>query len=192
MLKFDKLYGSCFKGIVLIIIVLGIIFRLGNLDVKPYWEDEVYTSMRISGYQLGMVEKAVSGKPVQVETLSKYQDVKSGQSWIDTSIALAKRPEHTPLYFLLARAWAELFGSSIFSMRAFPALISLLSLPLFFWLALLIFQSSTVASTTLCLACVSPIMIRYAQEARPYSVLTRNIFLTTLNLPFYLSPLKAY
>ncbi len=182
MLSLKNLRNSYFKGIVLLVLVLGIIFRLGNLDVKPYWEDEVYTSMRISGYQSDMLKKEVIGKAIQVETLSQYLDVNSGKSWIDTSIALVNKPEHTPLYFLLARAWAELFGSSIWSMRAFPALVSLLALPLFYWLALLLFESPTVASTTLCLACVSPIMIRYAQEARPYSLWIVCILLSSIML----------
>ncbi len=182
MFSLKNLRNSYFKGIVLLVLVLGIIFRLGNLDIKPYWEDEVYTSMRISGYQSDRLKKVVIGKPIQVKTLSQYLDVKSGQSWIDTSIALVNKPEHTPLYFLLARAWAKLFGSSIWSMRAFPALVSLLTLPLFYWLALLLFESPTVASTTLCLACVSPIMIRYAQEARPYSLWIVCILLSSIML----------
>ncbi|MDJ0903476.1 MAG: glycosyltransferase family 39 protein [Xenococcus sp. MO_188.B8] len=177
-----NLRNSYFKGIVLLVLVLGIMFRLGNLDVKPYWEDEVYTSMRISGYQSDLLKKEVIDKAIQVETLSQYLDVNSGKSWIDTSIALVNKPEHTPLYFLLARAWAELFGSSISAMRAFPALVSLLSLPLFYWFALLLFESPTVASTTVCLASVSPIMIRYAQEARPYSLWIVCILLSSIML----------
>ena len=54
MFSLKNLRNSYFKGIVLLVLVLGIIFRLGNLDVKPYWEDEIYTSMRISGYQSDM------------------------------------------------------------------------------------------------------------------------------------------
>ena len=182
MFNLKNLRNSHFKGIVLLVLVLGIIFRLGNIDVKPYWEDEIYTSMRVSGYQSERIKKVVLDKPIQVKTLSQYLDVNSGQSWIDTSIALINKPEHTPLYFLLTRAWAKLFGSSIWSMRAFPALISILALPLFYWLALLLFESPTVASTTLCLACVSPIMIRYAQEARPYSLWIVCILLSSIML----------
>ena len=174
--------NSYFQGIVILVLVLGIVFRLGNLDLKPYWEDEVYTSMRISGYQSDMLKKDVIAKAIPVKTLSQYLDVNSGQSWIDTSIALVNKPEHTPLYFLLARAWAKLFGSSVLTMRAFPALISLLSLPLFYWLALLLFESPIVASTTVCLASVSPIMIRYAQEARPYSLWIVCILLSSIML----------
>ncbi|NER80062.1 MAG: hypothetical protein F6K42_10855, partial [Leptolyngbya sp. SIO1D8] len=145
MFKVGSLFGVNPKVIVISIVVLGMIFRLGSIDVKPYWEDEVYTSMRVAGYELAVVQEALLGKPLQVQTLSQYQDVSSGQSWLDTSIALAKRTEHTPLYFLLARAWAEILGSSVWGMRLLPALVSILTLPLFYWMALLLFKSPTVA-----------------------------------------------
>ncbi|MGK7896301.1 MAG: glycosyltransferase family 39 protein [Xenococcus sp. (in: cyanobacteria)] len=182
MFSLKRLYNSYFKVIVILVLVLGIIFRLGNLDVKPYWEDEIYTSMRISGYQSDQLKKVVLGRPMQVQTLSQYLDVKSGKSWLDTATALVNKPEHSPLYFLLAKAWAEIFGSSTWSMRAFPALVSLITLPLFYWLSLLLFKSPNIASITVCLVSVSPIMIRYAQEARPYSLWIVCILLSSIAL----------
>lgn len=182
MFSFKKIYNSYFKVLVLLVLTLGIIFRLGNLDLKPYWEDEIYTSMRVSGYQSDQLKKVVLGKPIQVQNLLQYLDVKSGKSWLDTANALVNKPEHSPLYFLLARAWAKIFGSSTWSMRAFPALVSLISLPLFYWLSLLLFKSPNIANITVCLVAVSPIMIRYAQEARPYSLWIVGILLSSIAL----------
>ena len=161
---------AVFRAIAIGVVVLGIIFRLGNLSNKPYWEDEVFTSTLIAGYEMETIEAELANKLVAVSDLSKYQDVQLGQSWLDTTVALAKRPEHTPLYFLLARVWAQCFGSSEIAMRAFPAVSSLLTLPLFYWLSFLLFDSSEIALATLCLASTSPIFIRYAQDARPYSL----------------------
>lgn len=171
-----------FRFIVIGVVVLGIVFRLGNLAIKPYWEDEVFTSLLVSGYEIETIETAVKGNLMPVDGLTKYQEVHLGRSWKDTSVALSKRPEHTPLYFLLARAWAECFGSSITAMRAFPAVSSLLTLPLFYWLARLLFGSSEVAAITLCLACTSPIFIRYAQDTRPYSLWVVGILLSSAML----------
>lgn len=165
-----------FQLVVIGVVLLGIVFRLGNLAVKPYWEDEVFTSLLVSGHQ---IETALKGHLTPVDALANYQDVRLGQSWRDTSFALAKRPEHTPLYFLLARVWAKCFGSSITAMRAFPALSSLLTLPLFYWLACLLFDSVETAAIALCLACTSPILIRYAQDARPYSLWVVGILLSS-------------
>ncbi|EDX86294.1 hypothetical protein S7335_3997 [Synechococcus sp. PCC 7335] len=152
-------------------LILSVIFRLGNLATKPYWEDEVYTSVRVSGYRLGTIQGQLDRRVVSIESLSQYQDVaKSGRSWSDSFNALLNRPEHAPLYFVLARAWAQVFGSSVGAMRALPAVIGLVTLPLFYWFSRLLFNSSITANITLCLACVSPILIRQAQEARPYSL----------------------
>ena len=164
------------------IVILGIVFRLGNLSTKPYWEDEVFTSTLVAGYEIESVESELKGRLISVGDLAKYQDVRLGRDWQQTSIALAKRPEHTPLYFLLARLWAECFGSSVAAMRAFPALSSLLTLPLFYWLARLLFHSSETATVTLCLACSSPILVRYAQDARPYSLWVVGMLLSSVLL----------
>lgn len=174
--------GKLFRAVAIGVVVLGIIFRLGNLSQKPYWEDEVFTSAIISGYELETIEADLQNRLTPVESLAKYKDVRLGKSWTDTAIALAKRPEHTPLYFLLARAWALCFGSSIATMRAFPAITSLLTLPLFYWLARRLFNSSETATVTLCLACTSPIFIRYAQDARPYSLWVVGMLLSSVML----------
>lgn len=127
--------------------------------------------MRVSGYKLEAVQKQLDRRVVSIESLSQYLDVgKSGRSWGDSINALLSRPEHAPLYFVVARAWAQVFGSSAGAMRALPAIIGVFSLPFFYWVSKLLFNSSTTASITLCLACVSPILIRQAQEARPYSL----------------------
>ena len=174
--------GSLLQSVAIGVVVLGIVFRLGNLSLKPYWEDEVYTSTLVSGYEIEDIKADISNRLVSVESLAKYQDVRLGKSWQDTAIALAKRPEHTPLYFLLARVWALCFGSSEAAMRAFPAMTSLLTLPLFYWLAYLLFESAEVATITLCLACTSPIFIRYAQDARPYSLWIVGMLLSSVML----------
>ena len=183
--RFEKLVPDrrgLFRGVAVGVVVLGIIFRLGNLSLKPYWEDEAFTSAIISGYELETIEADLQNRLTSVESLAKYQDVRLGKSWTDTAIALAKRPEHTPIYFLLARAWALCFGSSVAAMRAFPAITSLLTLPLFYWLSRLLFNSSKTATVALCLACTSPIFIRYAQDARPYSLWVVGMLLSSVML----------
>ncbi len=168
--KIASLWDIYFRMLLIGALVLALVFRLGNLDVKPYWGDEVLTSIRVSGYKLGTTAYEIRNRIMPVEELFQYRDINSGRSWPDTSNALISQPEHTPLYFVLARLWSEIFGSSVGAMRALPALISLLTLPLFYWMSLLLFESAETATVTLCLACVSPILIRQAQEARSYSL----------------------
>lgn len=164
-----KIFQFFLISIFTICLISGIVFRFGNLSQKLYWEDEVYTSTRISGYTQKMITKEIDGKVTPLLELNRYRDVKLGKNWLQAMISIASRPEQAPLYYVMARGWAEMFGSSVWSMRFLPALISLLALPCFYWLSLELFKSPMVAATTVALASLSPILIRYSQEARPYS-----------------------
>lgn len=128
-----------------IILILGIFFRFVNLDRKIYWQDETATSLRIAGYSKSeFVRQVYKGQIISVEELQRrYQSLSSEKSWLDTVKALTGRPEHSPLYYLMARLWAQWFGSSVAAMRSLPVLISLLAFPAIYWLCLELFDSSS-------------------------------------------------
>lgn len=155
-----------------IVLALGICLRFTNLDQKPYWHDEIYTSLRASGYTAKEATQALyNGQIIEVETMLTYQRPSSQRTAIDTLKGLAtEEPHHPPLYYVMARFWAEWFGSSITAMRSLPALISLLALPAMYWLCRELFASPMVGNMAVALLAVSPIYIRYAQEARQYSL----------------------
>ena len=156
----------------IIVIALGIYFRFVNLDRKTYWHDETFTSLRVSGYSLAeATEQLYSGREISVANLQQYQSLSPERSAIDTIKRLAQEvPEHPPLYYVIARFWAECFGSSVTAMRSLPAFISLLAFPVIYWLCLELFSSSMIGWMAVALFAISPIYVRYAQEARPYSL----------------------
>lgn len=167
-----------------IVLTLGILFRFTNLDLKPYWHDETYTSLRVSGYSTEeVVRQLYTGQVIDVEYLQKYQNLSHKKNAIDTIKLLAKEvPEHPPLYYVIARFWAELFGTSPAAMRSFPALISLFGFVAIYWLCLELFTSPLVGSIAVALFAVSPIYVRYAQEARQYSFWMVAILLSCIAL----------
>lgn len=153
------------------LLIVGIAFRWINLDRKVYWHDETLTSLRIFGYtQTELVNTAFDGDRLSADDLQRYQRLDPNRSWNDTLTALKGNAEHPPLYYLMARQWAEWFGSSVAAMRSLPALLSLLALPLMYWLCLEWTGSSLVAWIGIGLVAVSPFHILYAQEAREYSL----------------------
>lgn len=171
------------RVIIILAIVLGIFFRWVNLDKQLYWYDEVLTTLRISGYLQPQFSQEVSEKNlVSVEELQQYQRLSPDKSLIDTFKALAGNAEHPPLYYLMARFWAQLFGTSISAMRSLPASISLLVFPCIYWLCWELFQSRTVGWIAVALTSVSPICIFYAQEARQYSLWSVIILLSSTTL----------
>ncbi len=173
------------KLLILIIslLALGIFFRFANLDRKVYWHDEVYTSMRSSGYTGDDLGRQVfNGSVVSVEDLQKYQRLSPEKDWSDTIDSLIKHAEHPPLYYLIMRFWMQLFGSSVTVTRSLSAAFSLLVFPSIYWLSLELFGSSLVGWIAVAMFAVSPFHVLYAQEAREYSLWTVTIMLSSASL----------
>jgi uncharacterized membrane protein len=161
------------------LLILGIFFRFYNLDRKVYWLDEARTSLRMSGHtQTELVQEVYTGKVVDVATLQSYQHL-SEKGWGDTLHALQGNAEHTPLYFLLARLWTEIFGYSVANIRGLSVFFSLLVFPCLFWLCRELFASSAVGWVAIALVAITPLHVLYAQEARPYSLWTVEILLSS-------------
>ncbi|MEY3868793.1 MAG: hypothetical protein RLZZ338_2684 [Cyanobacteriota bacterium] len=172
------------RFLIIILLIFGILFRLVNIDHKIYWTDEVYTSLRISGYtEKEFLQNVAKGEAITQKELHSYQKLNANKTVFDTVKGLAlEEPQMTPLYFILIRFWAQLFGDSIATIRSFSAVINLLSFPLVYWLCVELFQSSLVGWVALGLFSVSPLQIVYAQEARPYSLFVAAILLSHIAL----------
>lgn len=173
-LTIDRRTITWFKVLIIILLIVGIFFRFVNLDLKVYWHDEVYTSMRAAGYTRHEIDEEIfQDRIIKASELQKFQQIKPGSSSEDTIQSLATEdPQHPPIYFLIARMWMQQFGSSITASRALPAIISLISLPLIYFLALELFRSQLTAILATVFLALSPFDLLFAQTARQYSLLT--------------------
>lgn len=184
---FDRDQSATLTGLkllVIILLILGIIFRFVNLEKKAYWFDEASTSIQLSGYtDVEAVSHIGTGQVVGIQDLEKYQYPSPEKNAWDTVKGLAiKEPQLTPLYFVMVRFWVEFFGDSVAVTRSFSAVMSLLALPCAYWLCLELFRSSLVGRITIALFAVSPFHILYAQEARPYSLWIVTILISHIAL----------
>ncbi len=198
--KFDLLsQHQLWNGIVVILIALGVLFRVADLDRPVYWVDEVATSMRVSGYtQAEVVERVATELPLSVADLQRFQVIRpveegspANRPLANLMRVLAQSPEHAPLYFVLAHFWAEVFGGSVVAMRSLPVLFGLLGIPAMYGAGLTLFSqveggraiapnvARTVAKTAAGLLAISPFFVAYSQEARPYSLWILLLLLTT-------------
>lgn len=165
---------------VIVLLVLGIFLRFYNLDRKVYWIDETNTSLRTLGYtKTEVIETAFTGEVITADQLMQFQRLSPDRGWSDTWTALTGTTEHTPLYFLLSRAWIGVVGHSVATMRALTAIFSVLAIPCLFWLCWELFQSFAVGWVAVGLYAVTPLHVLYAQEARPYSLWTVMILLSS-------------
>ncbi|NEO99687.1 MAG: hypothetical protein F6K58_13610 [Symploca sp. SIO2E9] len=169
------------RGLIIILLVLGVFFRFVNLDRKVYWTDETYTSLRLVGYQIGQVSQYIfDGKTIGIDDLQKYQILDSEKGLRDTIRVLAvEDSQHPPLYYIMTRWWVQCWGDSIMVTRSISALLSLLAFPCIYWLCLELFRTPLVGWISVALIAVSPLHILYAQEAREYGWWTVTILLSS-------------
>lgn len=166
------------------VLVLGIFFRLVNLDRKVYWYDEGFTSLRVGGYTIPEVVQLFNGQVIGVADFrNQYLSPNSGRGFFGTIKSLAvEDPQHPPLYYLITHLWMHLFGNSVAAIRSLPALISLLVFPCAYWLCLELFNSQLVGWICVALIAVSPFHVLFAHEAREYSLWTVTILLSSAAL----------
>jgi uncharacterized membrane protein len=164
-----------------LVLALGLFFRVVNLDKKPVQADEAHTFSVISGYSSFSVisgysesevfDKLSTNKIVSVGDFLKYQYPNPERN-LGHTLQKLYTDVHPPLYFVMVRSWVESFGNSVSVVRSISAVLSILALPCMYWLCLELFRSSLAGIVATVLLLVSPIQVIYAQEARPYSLLT--------------------
>ncbi|MBE9125739.1 MULTISPECIES: glycosyltransferase family 39 protein [unclassified Coleofasciculus] len=184
-MKFLKLLPQIrVRYLIIIVLVLGVFFRFVNLEQKFYWYDEVYTSLRVSGYtSTEVIQDLLDGHVISIEELQKYQHPNSDKGVIDTVKGLAiEETQLPPLYFLMTRFWVQLLGHSVAVTRSLSALLSLLVFPCLYWLCRELFEFPLVGWVAITLMAVSPFHVLYAQEARMYSLWTVTILLSSAAL----------
>jgi uncharacterized membrane protein len=182
--KFPKLKLLDIAYLAIILVVFGILFRFINLDLKIYWRDEALTSLQVAGYsQAEFIKEAFNAAITTPLELQHYQQISPDRGLLSVIKVLSEEtPEHTPLYFIVLRIWANFFGSSVAAYRSLSALISLLVLPCFYWLCLELFNSRRVAYFGVAIAAISPFFIAYGQEAREYSLWAVAIIISSQTL----------
>ncbi len=170
--------------LLIILLVLGTAFRFVNLEEKSYWIDEVFTSLRISGYtQAEVIQEVSPGQVISLKELQKYQRPNPEKGITGTIKGLAlEEPQIPPLFFVMARFWAQIFGHSPAVTRGFSSLISLLAFPAIYWLCRELFASPLTGWTAMALVAVSPFQVLYAREARNYSLWAVIILLSSFAL----------
>ena len=180
-----KNHFTWLRILLIILLVLGVFFRLVNLDRKVYWYDEGFTSLRVGGYTIPeVVQQSFNGQVISVADLrDRYLSPDSGRGFFGTIKSLAvEDPQHPPIYYLMTHLWMQWFGNSVAAIRSLPALISLLVFPCAYWLCIELFKSSLTGWIAMAIIAVSPFHVLFAQEAREYSLWTVTILLTSATL----------
>lgn len=170
--------------LIVFLIGLGIFFRFAHLGQKAIWYDEAFTFLAISGHTVTEVQQEVLNQGViPMAALDRYQHLNPDRGISDTvGYLITSDPQHPPLYYMMVRMWAQLFGDSIVGVRSLSAAISLLIFPSVYWLCLELFESKAVGWVAIALMAVSPLQIFLAQDARQYGLWMVTILLSSAAL----------
>lgn len=182
--KFAGQHSFWMKIVLVSVLLLGLFFRFYHIGHKVYWYDETMTSLRISGYTQPQFEDQVYGNDRMKigELREQYQYPTNGSTQTDMWAALAQHPEHSPAYYVLSRIWMQWLPNQVVSIRLLSVLISLLALPLMYWLVWELFSSALTSWMATALLAISPFHVLYAQEAREYALWTVTILLSSATL----------
>jgi uncharacterized membrane protein len=184
MMKHPTRHWSHWQRLLVGLLVLGVFLRFFNIDYQVYWYDETMTSLRISGHtEEKLMREVYTGEPITVGELHRqYQYPNPTEDWQAVFDALAQHSEHSPLYYVLARWWHQIFGNSVAILRTLSALLGVLVLPGVYWLGRELFAQKIVPWVATALVAISPFHVLYAKEAREYSLWTLTIVLASAAL----------
>ncbi|HZE67674.1 MAG TPA: glycosyltransferase family 39 protein [Sporichthyaceae bacterium] len=127
----------------------------------------------------GIVLRLWSHSPLWLDEVQTVQLAKVPLSDLPAALKTDGAP---PLYYVLLHGWISAFGDGVWTVRAPAMLASVLSLPLAWLVARRLGASREVAATALVLFAVNPWSVRYAGEARMYSLVALEVLLGTLAL----------
>ena len=160
------------KKILLLLVALGIIYRIAALDAYGFWLDEArqfWVSKGVSHYARAAAD--FSSRDERMVSLFK-----------NTSLGLLG----SPLFTLFIQYWSKICNASLW-LRFIPCLFSISILPLMYLIAIKCnFSKKWAAAITASCAWNAP-WIYYSRELRPYSF---EIFCSGLTLFFFIKILK--
>jgi mannosyltransferase len=121
----------------------------------------------VAAVLIGVVLRFVSRGPLW---LDEAQSVAIAKQPLDAIAAALRHDGAPPLFYYLLHGWIKLFGYSPFSVRAMSGLPAVAALPVIVRLGRRI-GGEAVGIASIVLLAVSPFAVRYAVEARMYSLM---------------------
>ena len=160
------------RPVVVLLVVLGCLFRFSGLTRMVFRNDEAHTGTVIAGARPHEIQNALfDGASHSPTELLEYQFPRPGVSWSDSIRCLFEiDPKQGPTYFVAARAWVSALGPSTVVLRSLGSLLGMVCLPLVYLLGRELFQDRLVGWVAAGLMAVSPLRIVYDREARPYAL----------------------
>lgn len=161
----------------LLVIGLGLILRLVMITAYGIWHDERVSVLIAQGLH--------HSQPVTGEiTVAELHAFNNLPSVVDATIL---DNGNGLLYNVILHFWIQLFGNSDFAVRFLSVLLSVLCIPLIHAFAERLLGSRRIAFSAALFMAIHPLLIGYAQQARPYAMGT---FFTILSSTIFLNVIR--
>jgi uncharacterized membrane protein len=155
--------------------------RFWDLDGPLFWQDEAFTALRATGHLEAELTRTFDGgmHPVQEIRALESVDPARGVPAVVRAIA-TEDPHHSPLFYVMERAWIGVFGTTPAGFRSLSATLGVLGIGLAFALGATLFGSRIGGAVTASLLALSPIFVLYSRQAREYALFADATMLATL------------
>lgn len=170
------------RAVVTLAVLLAIAMlclRQVNLGKMYFWNDEAATLDACAQRPYTDLHKFYSEVKRSYDFRTYVTERRVGSLLESVESLRAHLPEHTPLYYLLARTFAWQFGNTIENLRFVASLVSVAQIPLVAWICLEAFGGVLIPSLAVMFVAVSPHYFLYAREAREYSTWACTTMLST-------------
>jgi uncharacterized membrane protein len=172
---YSKLYNDYYKmkKRYIFIIILFIIYTAVGLiysNSQGFWHDEIYTLTFLKG---------ISPYPFAGNTLENYlnifqsndcKNLLNSDNFINNIYVRIIHEGHAPLYFILLKLWAIIFGYSELALRSFSLFSGIISLIILFRFFQIFINNQFSLWILIILILFNPFLFYYFTEARMYSL----------------------
>ena len=152
------------------ILCLGAVLRFLHLDAKPLWMDEVITA--IFGFGRTYYDVPTQAALPLSEFVAVFQ-LNPAATCPQIAATVSTQSVHPPLFFCWMHQWLTWVNwlpmSSIWKLRAFPALLGVGAIAAVYWLNRVAFSFKAGLYGAAMMA-VSPFAVYLSQEARHYTL----------------------
>jgi uncharacterized membrane protein len=160
------------RGLVLALalfaVIAGTIARIDGLSGKLFWQDEAFSMLRITGHVESDLYGLFDDTVRTPESMLAIERLAPGRGVGATLSSLSEEPQRGPLYYMLARVWAGIFGDGIVRMRAFSALLGIGGIGFAFLLGRRIAGGDVGGAMLAALVALAPIDVRFSGQVREY------------------------
>ena len=144
---------------------------------KIDFQKSVFWVVAMTGIAFGVIFNFLPMTPLW---LDEAQSASIAEESFSSLVEALRHDGHPPLYYFLLGFWADLFGNSDFTLRAFSGLLGCLAIVMT-WLTFRIHMGKRESLIAASLMASSPFAIRYATEVRMYSLIIFLLLCVYLN-----------